>query len=283
MRSRFAPDSRLVRRMLVTILLLGLLYAAFVAALIAAGVGAAVAAVALAAVLVTLHLMSDRLVLSAMGAREVTPEQEPELHALVDRLCALADLPKPRVAISPAAEPNAFAAGHTSRNAALCVTQGLLDRLDQRELEGVLAHEVSHLAHRDVALSTAVSVFSTVAGLLSGLALFLGLGGRRRALVPLGLLAALASGVVYLISLVLTRALSRYRELAADRGGALLTQRPSALASALGKIDAAAADGPRVTNALMFAGQRLPDLLDTHPPIPRRQEQLRWLATELGS
>lgn len=294
MRSRFAPDGRLIRRMLVTVVLLSVLYVAFAAVLIALGVGAAVAVAVVVAVLVVVHLSADRMILAAMNAREVTPEQAPELHALLDRLCALADLPKPRLAVSEHTEPNAFAAGHTSKRAVICVTRGLLDRVDRRELEGVLAHELSHVAHRDVALGTIVSVFGLAAGFLCGLAFLLGLGPRRRFLLPLGVVAALVAAIVYLVSLLLTKAFSRYRELAADRAGALLTQQPSALASALTKITddlgaqpAHAFRGAQALNGAMFAaglsGDRVNDLLATHPPTSRRLEQLRWIATELGT
>ncbi|GAA4043169.1 M48 family metalloprotease [Nonomuraea soli] len=294
MRSRFAPDARLIRRMLVTLALLSVLYVAFAAALIALGVGAAIATGVVVAVLVVLHLAGDRMVVAAMGAREVSPAEAPELHAMLDRLCALADLPKPRLAVSESAEPNAFAAGHTSRRAVICVTRGLLDRVDRRELEGVLAHELSHVAHRDVALGTIVSVFGVAAGLLWGMAIGLGLGPRRRFLIPLGLVVAAVAAVVHVVSLLLTRAFSRYRELAADRDGALLTQQPSALASALTKITedlsaqpAHALRGSHALNGAMFApglsGDRVNALLATHPPTARRLEQLRWIATELGT
>src|SRR5580693_424223 len=251
-RTRYAPDRGLTVRMTVTMFLLGLVFVAFVAAII--GILTAVHASGAAIVLVALIFgggsaiaslfYSDKIALSAAGARVVTPQEAPELHAVVDRLCALADMDKPRVAIAPTRMPNAFATGRNSKNSVLCVTEGLLyhSNLTPEETEGVLAHELSHVAHKDVQVMTVASLLAIVAGLLVRFAFYSELfgGGRRDSnnsqaalLIPLIMLASI---VVYAISFLLIRVLSRYRELAADRSGALLTQNPSALISALTKV-----------------------------------------------
>jgi heat shock protein HtpX len=250
---------------------------------------------------------SDKIALAAAGAQVVTPQQAPELHGVVDRLCALADMPKPRIAIAPARMPNAFATGRNSQNSVLCVTEGLLyhSGLTQEELEGVLAHELSHVAHKDVQVMTYASLLAIVAGLLVRFAFYSELfGGGRRSndgnaalLIPL---IMLASAVVYAISFLLIRLLSRYRELAADRSGALLTQNPSALISALTKVsqgmnriptqDLRAAEP---LNAFYFApamklsggrggGASLSTLFSTHPSLDKRIEQLSKIQRELG-
>src|SRR6202453_4432430 len=250
-RTRYAPDRGLTVRMTVTMFLLGLVFVAFVAAII----GVCIASHQSAAFIVVIALIfgggsafislfySDKIALAAAGAHEVTPQQAPELHGIVDRLCALADMDKPRVAIAPTRMPNAFATGRNSKNSVLCVTQGMLGLgLSREELEGVLAHELSHVAHKDVQVMTVAGLLGITAGLLVRFAFYSELfgGGRRGGnngnaalLIPLIMLVSI---VVYAISFVLIRMLSRYRELAADRSGALLTGQPSALASALQKV-----------------------------------------------
>jgi heat shock protein HtpX len=251
---------------------------------------------------------SDKIALAAAGAREVSPQQAPELHGIVDRLCALADMDKPRVAIAPANMPNAFATGRNSKNSVLVVTEGLLygrglpQPLTQEELEGVLAHELSHVAHKDVQVMTIASLLAIVAGLLVRFAFYSEIfgGGRRGGnnsqaalLIPLIMVASI---VVYAISFLLIRLLSRYRELAADRSGALLTQNPSALMSALTKVsqgmnriptqDLRAAEP---LNAFYFApamkltgGQGLSAMFSTHPSLEKRIAQLTKIQRELG-
>ncbi|MFD0889740.1 zinc metalloprotease HtpX, partial [Streptosporangium algeriense] len=230
--TRFAPDRGLTSRMVLTMFLLGLLYVVFVGALVALGVQAVAVLLIAGAMLLVQYFMSDRIALFAMHGRVVGPQEAPELHGVIDRLCAMADMPKPRVAIADSDVPNAFATGRNQKNAVVCATTGLLRRLDRAELEGVLAHEMSHVAHRDVAVMTIASFLGIVAGLMTRVALYSGLGGRRdnQNGAPIGLIVMLVSVLVYAVSFLLTRALSRYRELAADRAGALLTQRPSALA-----------------------------------------------------
>ncbi|WP_329092760.1 MULTISPECIES: zinc metalloprotease HtpX [unclassified Streptosporangium] len=295
--TRFAPDRGLTRRMVVTMFLLGLLYVVFVAVLIALGVRAVVVLVIAGGILLVQYFMSDRIALFAMHGRVVSPQEAPELHGMIDRLCALADMPKPRVAIADSDVPNAFATGRNQKNSVVCVTTGLLRRVDGGELEGVLAHEMSHVAHRDVAVMTIASFLGIVAGLMTRVALYSGLGGRGRddrGGLPIGMIILLVSVLVYAVSFLLTRALSRYRELAADRAGALLTQRPSALASALVKISGEMARIPTKDlreaepfNAFFFApalsGKAgLAALFATHPPLERRLEQLNGISAQLG-
>jgi heat shock protein HtpX len=283
--------------MVVTMFLLGLLYVVFVGALIALGVRALTVLVIAGGLLLVQYFLSDRIALFAMHGREVSPQEAPELHGLIDRLCAMADMPKPRVAIADSDVPNAFATGRNQKRAVVCVTTGILRRLEPQELEGVLAHELSHVAHRDVAVMTIASFLGIVAGLMTRFALYSGLGGRRdngQGGVPVGLIIMLVSIIVYAVSFLLTRALSRYRELAADRAGALLTQRPSALASALTKVTGDMARIPtrdlreaEPFNAFYFApalakGQTLANLFSTHPTLERRLELLADISKQLG-
>ncbi|GAA1899149.1 zinc metalloprotease HtpX [Streptomyces sodiiphilus] len=293
-RTRFAPDRGLTSRMVTTMFLIGLLYVVFVGVLIAL-LGEAWPLVILIAggLFIAQFWFSDRIAAYSMGAREVTPQQAPELHGAVDRLCALADMPKPKVAIADTDVPNAFATGRSRNKSLVCVTTGLLRRLERDELEGVLAHELSHVAHRDVAVMTIASFLGVLAGMMTRMALWGGIarGGRNNNI--LFVLIPLVSALVYVISFLLTRLLSRYRELAADRGAALLTGRPSALASALTKISGQMARIPtrdlrraEPFNAFFFApavtGESLSKLLDSHPSLERRLEQLGRISAELG-
>jgi heat shock protein HtpX len=245
----------------------------------------------------------------AMHAKEVTPEQAPQLHGVVDRLCALADMPKPRVAIATTDIPNAFATGRSPKKAVVCVTSGLLRRLDEPEVEAVLSHEISHVAHRDVAIMTIASGLGMLAGLLTRVMFYSEIfgGGRgndqsggQAALIEMVIL--LVSVVVYFISFLLTLALSRYRELAADRSGALLIGRPSLLASALVKITGEMGSIPTKDlrsaepfNAFFFTpavasgdaqgaggGFSFGNLFRTHPTLERRLAQLDALEHQLG-
>jgi heat shock protein HtpX len=297
MKSRFQPDRGLTNRMVVTSFLLGLLYVAFVALLIALTKSAVLAVVIAGGMLFAQYWFSDRIALYAMRGRIVSPEEAPQLHGVIDRLCALADMPKPRVAIADVDLPNAFATGRNPNNAVVCVTTGIMRRLDADELEGVLSHELSHVAHRDVAVMTIASFLGVLAGLITRFGLYGGLGGGRRdqntAVIVLTIIAV--SAAVYAISFLLTRALSRYRELAADRAGAMLTGRPSALASALTKISGDIARIPsrdlrqaEAFNAFFFApaisgkGVSLSSLFSTHPSLETRLDRLGVLSRELG-
>ena len=317
-RTRYAPDRGLTVRMTVTMFLLGLVFVAFVAAII----GACIASHQSAAFIVIIALVfgggsafislfySDKIALAAAGAREVSPQDMPELHGIVDRLCALADMDKPRVAIAPTSMPNAFATGRNSKNSVLCVTEGLLSPrlgLEKDELEGVLAHELSHVAHKDVQVMTVASLLAIVAGLLVRFAFYSELFGGRRSnnqnALPIIAIIMVVSVVVYAISFLLIRVLSRYRELAADRSGALLTGQPSALASALQKVSGGMNRIPNddlrkaeTLNAFYFApamrltrggnggngGRSLSALFSTHPSLEKRIEQLAKIQAQLG-
>jgi heat shock protein HtpX len=310
-RTRYAPDRGLTARMTATMFLLGLVFVAFVALIVGlmSAYGASGASIVLVAVVlgggmaIGSLFYSDKIALRTAGAIEVTPQQAPELHGVVDRLCALADMPKPRVAIARSPMPNAFATGRSADKAVLCVTTGLLDRLNKEELEGVLAHEMSHVAHKDVQVMTIASFLAIVAALLIRFAFYGELfGGRGRGgnngyffIVMLALMAI--SIIVYAISFLLIRLLSRYRELAADRSGALLTGQPSALKSALIKVsdqmnriptrDLRAAEP---LNAFYFAPAMrihsgttsLSSIFSTHPSLERRLAELDKVQQQLS-
>ncbi|WP_049571602.1 zinc metalloprotease HtpX [Streptomyces sp. SBT349] len=295
-RTRYAPDRGLTRRMVLTMFLIGLLYVVLTGVLIAAlGKAWPLVVVLVGGLFAAQFWFSDRIAAFSMGAREVTPEQAPELHGAVDRLCALADLPKPRVAIADSDVPNAFATGRSQKKSLVCATTGLMRRLEPEELEGVLAHELSHVAHRDVAVMTIAAFLGVLAGLITRMALWTGILGRgSRNNNVLLLLIPLVSAVVYVISFLLTRLLSRYRELSADRAGALLTGRPSALASALTKVSGQMARIPtrdlrraEPFNAFFFApalasGGAMSRLLSSHPTLEQRLDRLGRLSAELG-
>ncbi|MEV6807666.1 zinc metalloprotease HtpX [Streptomyces sp. NPDC051132] len=295
MRSRFRSDRRLTVRMGVTLFLLGLLYVGFVAALIVLLKSWVLVAVLVGALFVAQFWFSDRIAMYAMRGRVVEREEYPELHAVVDRLCAIADLPRPVVAVSPMDMPNAFATGRSADHAVVCVTTGLLRRLEPAELEGVLAHELSHVAHKDVAVITVASFLGVLAGLVVRFAFYSQVFGRRDQNTAAVLAAVLAvSAAVYALSFLLIRALSRYRELAADRAAARLTGRPSALAAALTKVSGEIARIPtkdlrtaQAFNAFYFtpATGREPGIerfFSTHPTLEQRLEQLGRISAELG-
>jgi len=297
-------DRGLTVRMFTTGLLLVLLYGAVVGILIAVGISYVVVLVIAAALLFCQYWFSDKIALFGMGGHIVTPQQAPELHGVIDRLCALADMDKPRVAIAPGPMMNAFATGRNSKNSVLCVTEPMLKRLEPAELEGVLAHELSHVAHKDVQVMTYASLLAIVAGLLVRFAFYselFGGGGRRDSnnqnAFPVILAIMVVSAVVYAISFLLIRVLSRYRELAADRSGALLTGQPSALASALQKVSGDMSRIPTEDlraaaplNALAFAPAlnlrdpraSLAKLFSTHPTLERRLEELEKIQAQLG-
>ncbi|MGH9110116.1 MAG: zinc metalloprotease HtpX [Acidimicrobiales bacterium] len=313
--SKIPADHGLSTRMFVTGLLLVVLYAIFGAILWQLFKSFVILFVVIFGLLFLQYWFSDKVALWGMHGRVVTPEQEPALHGVVDRLCALADMPKPRVAVADTDFPNAFATGRSPKAAVICATTGLLRRLDEPEVEAVLAHEISHVAHRDVAIMTIASSLGVLAGLTTRMMLYAGLfggfggGGRGRStqsggqLVAIEMMVMAASIVVYAVSFLLTRALSRYRELAADRSGAILIGRPSLLASALVKITG---DMGRIPsrdlrhaepfNAFFFApavtqrrgpgqqgsGLSIGAIFSTHPSLERRLAQLAELETQLG-
>ena len=288
--------------MLLVMFLLGLVYVLFVGALAALGMSLVIVLFIAGGFLLVQYWFSDRIALFSMGAKEVSAAEAPVLHGIVDRLCLLADMPKPRVAIADSDMPNAFATGRNQSSAVVCVTTGIMRRLDEPELEAVLSHELSHVAHRDVAVMTIAGFLGIAAGLLTRMffysGMFGGFGGGgddddHRGL-PVVLAVMLISALVYALSFVLTRTLSRYRELAADRAGAILTRAPSKLASALVKISGEMAAIPtrdlraaEPLNAFFFTpalapGFSLSSLFSTHPPLERRLDQLAKLEAGLG-
>ncbi|MER6283819.1 zinc metalloprotease HtpX [Streptomyces sviceus] len=296
MRSRFRSDRRLTVRMTVTMFLLGLLYVAFFAALIVLLKSWLLVVGLVAVMFVAQFWFSDKIAMFAMRGKVVGREEYPELHAVVDRLCAIADMPKPVIAVSTMDMPNAFATGRNPDNAVVCVTTGLLRRLDPAELEGVLAHELSHVAHKDVAVITIASFLGVIAGLIVRFAFYSQLFGGRKDQNTAVIFAAVmgVSAAVYALSFLLIRALSRYRELAADRAAAHLTGRPSALASALTKVSGEIARIPtkdlrtaQAFNAFYFTpatGKEpgIERIFSTHPSLEQRLEQLGRISTELG-
>jgi heat shock protein HtpX len=299
-RSRFLKDTGLTVRMTTVMFALGGLFVALVVTLMYAvqspGLAALIGIIGLGVAWGQWYF-SDKVAMRAMRAHEVSPEEDPELHGIIDRLCALADTPKPRVAVADLDLPNAFATGRSPARAVVCVTTGIRELLTPEELEAVLAHELSHVAHRDVLVMTIASSAGIIAGFLARSFQFGGFGLARRgkdAGGAIGIVAVLAiSLVVYAISFLLTRLLSRYRELCADRSGAYLTQKPAALASALQKITGEIAATPQrdlrsaqTMNAFFIApavsGLSLRTLTATHPSLEQRLDQLARIATELG-
>ncbi|WP_324668325.1 zinc metalloprotease HtpX [Geochorda subterranea] len=299
---RVAADAGLTARMLLTMVLLGAVYLFFVSVMLAYGVDITFVAVFVGIMLLAQYYLSDKLVLWSTGAREVSPSEAPELHDMVGRLAALADLPKPRVAIVPTDVPNAFATGRNPNNAVVAVTSGLMRRLSKPEIEAVLAHEITHVKNRDVAVITIASFFATVAAFLTRQLMWLGywgvpMGGDRRDERGGGAYAwviiYLVSLVVYFVSYLLIQALSRYREYAADRGAAYLTGAPSNLASALMKISGVMERIPaqdlrqaEALNAFFIVpalrGSSIAELFSTHPSLEKRLAYLRKLELELA-
>jgi heat shock protein HtpX len=291
----FGRDRGLTLRMGLTMFGLGLVYVAFIAALIAAGAAAVLVLVVAAVVLLVQLLFSDRLALRSMGARTVTAQEEPELHAMIGRLCQLSDLDMPRVAVAETELPNAFAAGHSRRTATVCVTRGILRTLEPAELEGVLAHELSHIGNRDVVVMTVASFLATVSGLLIRFGAYGGMSRGRDNAAAVFLVVTLVSVATYVLSFVLLRALSRYREYAADRGAAIMTGAPATLASALLKLSG---ELPRIPtrdlrsveglNAFFIVpavarGFSLSSIFSTHPPVQARVDRLMRMSAQMDA
>ena len=290
----FPRDTGLQVRMLVTLFLLGLLYVAFAAVLFSAGAGVGVMVVVIGALTLSQLFLSDKLALKSMGAKEVSPEEAPGLHAMIERLCIQADLPKPKIAVADIDVPNAFAMGRSQKNATVCATTGIMRTLSPAELEGVMAHELAHVKNRDVLIMTVASFFASIASMIMQFAFFFGGGmgdddgdGGAPFLVILA-----ASFAVYIISFFLMLALSRYREFAADRGAALVTGRPSALSSALMKIAGAMERVPTKDlreaermNAFFIVPTSvkgaIQTIFSTHPPMEKRIERLQGLEGSL--
>jgi heat shock protein HtpX len=278
--------------MIFTLFLLGLVYAIFVGVLFAAGAGAGVIVV-VAVVLLLLQLFtSDKLAMATMGVKEVSPAEEPELHGIIERLCVQADLPKPRVCVMETSMANAFAMGRSRKSTTVCATRGILDLLSPAELEGVMAHEITHVINRDVMVMTLASFFATLASTIAQFALFFGGGYGDDEEERDIMIVILVSVLVYAISFLLLRALSRYREFAADRGSAVLTGRPSALASALLKIsgeiervpsqDLRAAEGMSAFFIIPARAKKsLMNIFADHPPLEQRLAALERLEAQL--
>ncbi len=288
----FGKDPGLQVRMTLTLFLLGAVYVVLVVAMLAAGVNGVTVAV-IAGGLALFNLFgSDKLALRAMGAREVTPAEAPELHAMIERLCIQADLPKPKVAVADTRMPNAFALGRSPKNATVCATTGIMEILTPAELEGVMAHELTHVANRDVLVMTLASFFATIAAYIVQFGFFFGGGGSDDDDNPSVMVLFLVSLAVYVVSFFLMQALSRYREFAADRGAALITGRPSALASALQRISSGMHQIPqkdlRAASELQAfyifppgAGKSLANIFATHPPMEKRIAALERLERQL--
>jgi heat shock protein HtpX len=282
--------------MLFTSGLLGLLYVVFAAVLISyLNVGIVPMVLIIGGLAFFQYFTSDKLALKASGAKIVTEQEAPELHAMVERLCAMADLPKPKVAVIDTDVPNAFATGRNPKHAAVAVTRGLWQRLEPREVEGVLAHELSHVANRDVLIMTVASFFAMLAGLLTRYAFFFGGGGRDRGNngPPVWLVVLVVSIITYAVSYVLIRTISRYREYAADRGAALITGAPENLMSALQKISSGIASIPQrdlrevqAMNAFFIIPTNIRstfgELFATHPPLEKRLAALAEISREMG-
>jgi heat shock protein HtpX len=292
-KTSFGRDPGLQFRMMITLFLLGALYVVFVGVLIGAGVQGPLILLICGGLALLQLTTSDKLAMHAMGAREVSPQEAPELHAMIERLCIQADLPKPKVAVAQTNMPNAFALGRSQKSATVCATTGIMNLLSPAELEGVMAHELSHVKNRDVMVMTIASFFASIAAMVLQFGfLFGGGGGQGDEDDGPGMLAIIVvSLIVYAISYFLMMALSRYREFAADRGAALVTGRPSALASALRKISSGMDRLPqqdlRVANQLSAfyiaapSKQAIKSLFATHPPMEQRIERLMTYERQL--
>jgi heat shock protein HtpX len=293
-RRAYGRDSGLTLRLLATSGLLGLLYVGFFLVLLNfTNFGFVPLLFIIGVIALVQYYTSDKLALLASGAKVVDESQAPELHAMVERLCALADLPKPKVAVIDTDVPNAFATGRNPKNSAVAVTTGLWNRLEPREIEGVLAHELSHIANRDVLIMTLAGFFAMLAGLLTRWAFLFGGGDRDRGGPPVWLVVFLVSIVTSFLSYILIRTISRYREYAADRGAALITGAPENLMSALQKIASGIASIPQrdlrevqSLNAFFILPTNwkssVGELFHTHPPLEKRLAALAGIAREMG-
>jgi heat shock protein HtpX len=290
----FGKDTGLQIRMTVTMFLLGLIYVVLIVALLAANVNGITVAIIAGGLAAVNLFASDKLALAAMGGRVVTPQEAPQLHAMIERLCVQADLPKPKVAVANTRMPNAFALGRSPKNATVCATTGIMELLTPAELEGVMAHELTHVANRDVLVMTLAGFFATVAAYIVQFGFLFGGGGSYGDDDdnPSFFVLLIVSLVVYVVSFLLMQALSRYREFAADRGAAIITGRPSALASALTKIASGMHNIPQKDlraagqlNAFFIfpagVGKGISGLFATHPPIEKRIEALGRLESQL--
>jgi heat shock protein HtpX len=285
----FPRDKGLTSRMVLTLFLLGLLYVVFIVVLLSAGAGLITVVVVMGALSLAQLFLSDKLALSAMGAKVVSPQEAPGLHAMIEKLCIQADLPKPRIAVADTDVPNAFAIGRSPKSATVCATTGIMRTLTPTELEGVMAHELSHVKHRDVLIMTIASFFASLAAIITQFGFFFGGDSDDN---PSFIVVLLVSFAVYIISFFLMMALSRYREFGADRGAAIITGRPSALSAALVKITQAMQQVPthdlreaERMNAFFIiptsVKKAAATLFSTHPPVEKRIEALQRLEAQL--
>ena len=298
-RKAYGRDAGLTLRMLLTSSLLGLLYVAFALVLFYVfNAGLVLMIVIVGGMALFQYFTSDKLALAASGAKIVSPEEAPKLHAVIERLAAMADLQKPRVAIVDTEVPNAFATGRNQKHAVVAVTRGLWERLDEKEIEGVLAHELTHIANRDVLVMTVASFFAMLAGLLTRFGLYAGMwgGGNRNnnnSSVPVWLIVLAVSILTYVISWILIRTISRYREYAADRGSAVITGAPENLMSALQKISSEMFRIPQrdlrevqAMNAFFIipasVKRATSELFMDHPPLEKRLAALEKIARDMG-
>jgi len=300
-RKAYGRDTGLSLRMLLTSSLLGLLYVFFALVLFYVfNAGLWLMLVIVIGLAFFQYYTSDKLALKASGAKVVGPEEAPQLHAIVERLAAMAEIQKPRVAIVDTDVPNAFATGRNQKHAVVAVTRGLWERLDEKEIEGVLAHELTHIANRDVLVMTVASFFAMLAAVLTRFGLYAGMfggfGGSRdnnNNSVPIWLIVIVVSAVTYFLSWILIRTISRYREYAADRGSALITGAPEYLMSALQKISSQMTLIPQRDlrevegmNAFFIIPARVKEsaseLFMDHPPLEKRLAALAEIAREMG-
>src|ERR671935_2745272 len=287
--AQFGRDPGLQARMLLTMFLLGALYVVFIAVLLAAGAGLVTVVLVMGALSLAQLFLSDKLALSAMGAKVVSPQEAPGLHAMIEKLCIQADLPKPRIAVADTDVPNAFAIGRSQKSATVCATTGIMRTLSPSELEGVMAHELSHVKHRDVLIMTIASFFASLAAIITQFGFFFGGDSDDN---PSFAIVLLVSFAVYIISFFLMMALSRYREFGADRGAAIITGRPSALSAALVKISQAMQQVPthdlreaQRMNAFFIVPtsvkKSVGTLFMTHPPMEARIARLQQYEAQL--
>ena len=300
-RKAYGRDAGLTLRMLFTGSLLGLLYVFFALALFyVLNAGLVLMLVIVGGLAFVQYFTSDKLALRASGAKVVERDEAPALHDMIERLAGMADLPKPRVAIIESEVPNAFATGRNKKHSAVAVTTGLWNRLEPEEIEGVLAHELSHIVNRDVLVMTVASFFAMLAGLLTRFGLYSGMfggfGGSRDSnnnSVPVWLIVVVVSVITYFLSQILILAISRYREYAADRGSALITGAPEHLMSALQKIASQITMIPQedlrqveTMNAFFIIPtnwrKRGAELFMTHPPMEKRLAALAEISREMG-
>ena len=285
---RWQRDYGLATRMFLTMFLLFAVYIAFIGVLSYLGLPLITILLFAGVMLFAQYYFSDKMVLYSTGARVVTESEEPGLHEIVSRLCIEADLPKPRIAVVNSSVPNAFATGRSPKRALVAVTTALTQRLDRNEVAAVLAHELTHVKNRDVMVLTIASFFSTIAFFLVRYLIFF--GGSRRGGGQI-MIAWVASIAVWIVSSLLIRALSRYREFAADRGAAIITGHPSHLVSALMKIsgsmdrvpteDLRKAEGMNAFYIIPISKSSIMALFSTHPPLKKRIAALEKISREM--